>query len=484
MIVALNPQFTIRNEEKCSYIIKKIWNIDPIIGENTDSVTLIPPVMGYILSTIGQTEYEASLKSLSNTLGVSKDSIRHFTSSLIENEEQKELKIGSDTIRFPQRLLIKSDYPIKTDTLIPNTSFQLLHLRPQIPININFMVTTKCTTNCSYCYAKRNLKTELKTEEIVHFIEECKKLGIVNLSLTGGDIFAHTDWKTIIATVTKNEYKPFLSTKTPLNEEDIKFLHDTGIQELQFSLDSIEPKILSQLIQVNDNYLSKVYNTFKYCEKYGIKLCVRSVLCAINSQVNQIENLLSFLKGFTNIKDWVMTPAFFSEFKQEEYHKNEVSNENLIKIKNFIKETTKTFPIYLSKISKCGYKLKKNSTVYDYVKKNQICQANSYTMSVLASGECTICEMLYENEEYSLGNIKELSLNEIWNSPKALSLFSPEQNETSTSSPCHTCEVFDECKKKLDKRICYVDIAKTNEGITKDLPDPRCPLSKPINVIL
>ena len=29
-----------------------------------------------------------------------------------------------------------------------------------------------------------------------------------------------------------------------------------------------------------------------------------------------------------------------------------------------------------------------------------------------------------------------------------------------------------------------VDIAKTNEGITKDLPDPRCPLSKPINVIL
>ena len=105
-------------------------------------------------------------------------------------------------------------------------------------------------------------------------------------------------------------------------------------------------------------------------------------------------------------------------------------------------------------------------------------------MSVLASGECTICEMLYENEEYSLGNITELSLNEIWNSPKALSLFSPEQNETSTNSPCHTCKAFDECKKKIDKRICYVDIAKTNKGITKDLPDPRCPLSNPINVIL
>ena len=484
MIIILNPQFAIRNEDKCSYIIKKNWEVDSAIKREDDLVILIPPVIGYILNTIGSAEYNTSLEFLSENLGVSKESIRHFTSSLIENEEQQELKIGSDTIRFPQRLLIKSDYPVKNDNLIPNTSFQLLHLRPQIPININFMVTTKCTTNCSYCYAKRNLKTELKTEEIVHFIEECKKCGVVNLSLTGGDIFANAEWKTIIATATKNGYEPFLSTKTPLNEDDIKILCDIGIKELQFSLDSIEPRILHQLIQVNENYFSKVYKTFKYCEQYGIKLYVRTVLCSINSQLSQIEEFLSFLKEFTNIKDWVMTPAFFSEFKQKEYFEYEVPNENLIQIKNFIKSTVQTFPIYLSKISNCGYKLKKYQSVYDYIKKNQICHANSYSMSVLASGECTICEMLYENEEYSLGNITELSLNEIWNSPKALSLFSPEQNETSTNSPCHTCKAFDECKKKIDKRICYVDIAKTNKGITKDLPDPRCPLSNPINVIL
>ena len=150
MIIILNPQFAIRNEDKCSYIIKKNWEVDSAIKREDDLVILIPPVIGYILNTIGSAEYNTSLEFLSENLGVSKESIRHFTSSLIENEEQKELKIGSDTIRFPQRLLIKSDYPVKNDNLIPNTSFQLLHLRPQIPININFMVTTKCTTNCSY----------------------------------------------------------------------------------------------------------------------------------------------------------------------------------------------------------------------------------------------------------------------------------------------------------------------------------------------
>lgn len=240
----------------------------------------------------------------------------------------------------------------------------------------------------------------------------------------------------------------FLSTKTPLNEADVKFLCSIGIKELQFSLDSNSPEILGQLIQVNGKYFVRVENMFRYCEQYGLHLCIRTVLCSVNSQLDKIKGLLSCLNKFTCIKDWVMTPAFFSEFKKEEYRKYEAPNANLIQIQDFIKGITSVFPIYLSKISQCGYTLKKNPTVSDYVKNNQICYANSYVMSVLASGECTICEMLYENKEYIIGNIKEQSLFDIWNSPKALSLFSPDQNKTSVDSPCHTCMVFEECKRK------------------------------------
>lgn len=484
MIVILNPQFTIRNEEECSYIVKKSWSIDPNVGKDTTSVTIIPPAIGYILKTIGQAKYEESLSILSKNLGISKDAIRRFTSALIENDKGKSLSIGNDRITFPKRLLVKSDNLEDYEATTPNTSCNLSHLRPKIPISLNFMLTTKCTTNCCYCYAKRKLNTELQTNEIIRFINECKNYGVVNLNLTGGDIFAHKNWKLILATTIKCGYNPFLSTKTPLSKEDIEYLHQIGIKELQFSLDSSSPEILNRLVLVNNSYLPKVESMFKFCEQLGIKLCIRTVLCNINAQVTQIENLHLLLNKFTNIKDWVLTPAFFSEFKQEEYRKYEVSNESLIQVNNYIENTTKTFPIFLNKINECGYQLKREQTVYDYVTKNQICYANSYSMSVLASGECTICEMLYENEEYTIGNIREQTLFDIWNSPKALSLFSPNQNETPIDSPCHTCKVFDNCKKKIAKRICYVDIAKTNSGLTKNLPDPRCPLSKPINVIL
>ncbi len=483
MIITLNPQFAIRNESECSYIVKRNWEIDATISKDAASVTIIPPAIGYILNSIGLFEYNDSLKKLSKELKVSEQAINNFAQSLL-SDETKGLKIGDNIIKFPKRLLIKSKEIIQKDESPVNTSCTLLHLRPQMPITVNVMVTTKCTTNCCYCYAKRHLNYELSTNELVKLIRDCKRENIINLNLTGGDIFARKDWKNILSATMECGFNPFLSTKTPLDEEDIKYLSEKGIHELQFSLDSYKTDILMELIQVGENYLHKVYTMFHLCDRYKIRLAIRTVLCSINSDIMQLENLYSFLRKFNCIKDWVLTPAFFSEHKKEQYEKYNISNEKLIRVKNFINSQTMPFPVYLSKISECGYELQRFKSTDEYVMKNQSCYANTYSMSILASGECTICEMLYDNKEYLIGDIKENSLHEIWNSNKAISLYAPNQDETSPNSPCHTCNIFDDCKKKLAKKICYVDIAKTNEGTTKDLPDPRCPLAKPINVIL
>lgn len=130
------------------------------------------------------------------------------------------------------------------------------------------------------------------------------------------------------------------------------------------------------------------------------------------------------------------------------------------------------------------FKWDRKKTVNEYVLHNQKCYANSYSMSVLASGECTICEMLYDNEEYLIGNIRNQSLYEIWNSQKALDLYSPLQRQISEKSPCHQCSVFDKCRKNISKRVCYVDIAKINKQNSFDFPDPRCPMAKDVDVVL
>lgn len=485
MIFKLNPKFQIRNEDECSYLIKQNGMATSVDDENFPSVTILPPAIGYLLENIGRREYGQSLKMLSSELGISQDVVKAFLDNLTQ-DCPKRLKTSNHDIIFPKHLLIPTDTPtdISYHRSLHYSSGELRLKRPIAPINLNLMVTTRCSTNCRYCYAKRQFDDEMSSEEIINLIEKCYEVGVVNLNLTGGDIFARKDWRDILAAARKLKYNPFLSTKTPLKEEDVIFLRSIGIQEVQFSLDANDYPTLHYLIAANSNYMERVTTMFNECEKYHVKLCIRTVLCRQNAEVDKVLALFHFISHYQNIKDWVLTPAFFSDNNRQAYQQLAVPKEKLIAVRRCVHGLSASFPIYLSKISSCGYELKLYPTVEAFVSHNQKCYANTYSMSVLATGDCTVCEMLYDNKEYLLGNIREKSLHDIWNSPKALAMFSPEQEDTPKDSPCHGCGVFNKCRKQLAKRVCYVDIAKINQGDSFGLPDPRCPMAKNVDVIL
>ena len=101
------------------------------------------------------------------------------------------------------------------------------------------MVTTACNTNCIYCYAKRNSVISLPLQKIENIIDECHNIGVSNIALTGGDIFAGKDWKELLAYTTYKGYCPFLSTKTPLTDDDIAFLKGIGINKPDFILGNV-----------------------------------------------------------------------------------------------------------------------------------------------------------------------------------------------------------------------------------------------------
>lgn len=141
-----------------------------------------------------------------------------------------------------------------------------------------------------------------------------------------------------------------------------------------------------------------------------------------------------------------------------------------------------SYKVKLNKISDKGYVLKKFKTTEEYVCYNQICMANTSCISILANGNCSVCEMLYDNPEYILGNVNESSVREIWNSEKALNLYTLSRQQFPESSPCKTCESFEKCRNDFGKRVCYIDISKS--GKSKWFPDPRCPHAEEIDVIL
>lgn len=487
MYIVLNPQYEIRNEPNCSYIIRRSEVIDQKNDFVTASVEIIPPFLGFILTNIGKKVYEESLKSISEELSIGTDKLRIFIEKLIENDSAKKLDVSGQEVILPKRLLLYADTSDNrvfktTKGVLPMDSFE--PHRPLTPINMNLMVTTQCTTNCIYCYAKRIEKNELNTQKIISLIDEAHTLGVINLILTGGDIFVHKGWPDILRKAVEKKYSPFISTKTPLSVNDFEILVGLGVGSIQFSLDSVNTETLHKLLGVSSLYFEKVDVMFKLCEKFGVKVSIRSVLTNLNSTKEEIQELYQYLSRFTCIEKWVLTPAFYSEH-QKDYNKYMVSNERLSLIFNYTQNIKTDFPILYNKIGKSGYSMSKYKSENDFIKYNQTCYANSYSMSILSSGKCTICEMLYDNRDYVLGDVHDQNIENIWNSEKALMLYSKHQSLiTDNSTPCIDCKVYDICKNKIAKKICYVDISKIYGEGKFEYPDPRCPKATDTNLIL
>lgn len=484
MYIALSPDYTVRNEAEVSFLIRR----DTIINlRNTDSGTFcIPPFVGYILSHVGDLEYQDSLATIAKALNVSRNAIDNFVQQLVDNQENKKFKFSdTESVIFPSMLLRRySERPNITihEDCAFNGLNEFLIKRPNIPLFANLMVTTKCSTDCLYCYANRQLRPTLKTEKLLDLIRELYEQGTINVTLTGGDIFAHQDWPVVLERVRQYGYKPFLSTKTPLDYNQIKYLRELGYEEIQFSLDSTDSEALKRLIKVKEGYLNKVSSFFSYCSELNLNVLVRSVLTKMNASKGKVTSLYTYLSKFSCVKEWIMTPAFFSKYKEAEYKSLEVNNDDLVWVYEFTRQKDLSFRIGLNKIGQKGYELKKFSTPEEYVCHNQICMANTTSISILANGDCSVCEMLYDNPEYLLGNVMESSIREIWNSDKAIGLYTMVQSQFPKSSPCNTCRVFDKCRNDFGKRVCYLDIAKS--GHSKWEPDPRCPHADNVDVVL
>lgn len=71
-----------------------------------------------------------------------------------------------------------------------------------------------------------------------------------------------------------------------------------------------------------------------------------------------------------------------------------------------------------------------------------------------------------------LGDLKEQTLAEIWQSPRAKALFEMGQTQFRENSACTKCHIFEFCRK--NHRRCLVKVIKAYGEKNWDYPDPRC----------
>lgn len=477
----LNNFYILRHDVKRSFILSHGEHVSAPehIAVNLNWRSMIHPAYAMMLTFFSKPiTIDDACKKISTFFSVEEDVIKSFIRQLIETKIPMHTTYGGMTSGFPVNILIEErqeSFPRVSYTTEQFVFRELDYTSSRMfksPISIVFMPNNNCYTNCTYCYADTKTKNCLMSfAEIESFVKDASKAGVRDILITGGDLFMYPNWEELL-TLLKNEgYMPDLvSTKKPLSVEEINKFSKLSIR-LQVSLDSVIDMTVVKILGVAPSYAGKMKSTLLKIDKAEIRYQVATVLTNLNDSTEELDALFYFLKQLNNIERWEIRVAFKSLYSRGDFNTIKCSRESILSVEKWITNHKEQFPceILWSPDDDEKYKKTKGGS-QDF--EGSICSANMTNMVVLPDGCVTICEQLYWNPDFIIGNVKNSTIEEIWNSPKAISIWKRERNTIRKESPCAKCKIFDKCFKASNR--CYANIMKAYGLENYDYPDPRC----------
>ena len=147
------------------------------------------------------------------------------------------------------------------------------------------------------------------------------------------------------------------------------------------------------------------------------------------------------------------------------------TEDDLLKIYNYLESRNFSKNVLYKSLSNTNLQKKKRNLNFAY--NRVLCTANYSHLFILPDGQVTICEQLYWNPKFVVGDININSLKDIWNSEKALSLYNIDQAIINKESPCSKCKAFDICRHESGG-VCWKNVISAYGEENWDYPDPNC----------
>lgn len=483
-----NPYYTLKNDGKRIVLLNSSNYRIPEIAEESVSVYLHPTFAILFSLFDGVSTLDICLKKISNIFNSTEEQCYKFIQPFIENPQRVGIEYSGWSFEFPKNILLdntnhkynKRDLNYSDFVIEGDLDFKTVRLF-EAPTSINFLITTKCITDCIYCYVQRDKKIDcqIPIEKICSIIDEAKRLNIINFDISGTEFFMYEKWEIVLDKLLKNGYYPYLSTKIPLTEDTLRKIKALGMNDFQFSIDTSNINSAMIVNNIKDkDYLSKMFKSLKYAGDIGLKTTINTVITRYNSNHDELKMMLDNISHCVNIEKVMINPAEASLYCPEKrYNDYKLSIKEINDIENFIDDIRDTYDF---EIKFAGYEdIKKYKDAFDLKEerfwKRSICTGNISQFCILPDGQVTICEELYWQQRFIIGNILESSISEIWKSTKALDLYYLSQEAISEKSPCKKCKSFTYCRQNIG--VCWSDILTAYGPANWDFPPSDCPYS-------
>ena len=334
-----------------------------------------------------------------------------------------------------------------------------------LPLRLNAEITYKCPLHCVFCYNPLNYANhdnELDTESWVRVFSEARKLGSVQLGLSGGEPMLRKDIETLVEESCKlGFFTNLITSGIGLTDEKIGNFKKYGLGQIQLSFQD-STKELNDFLSSTKTFELKS-KVAKLIKKYKYPMVLNVVLHRLN--IDHIEEILNMA---------LEMQADHVELANTQYYAWAYLNrENLIPTKAQILNAEKKLEEFRIKV---GNKMKLYFVLPDYYETRPKACMNGWGttfLNIAADGVALPCHEARMLPNINLPNVKEHSIDWIWNES---SLFNKYRGVDWMEEPCKSCN---EKEKDFGGCRCQAFLITGNPDST----DPICDKSPNHHII-
>jgi PqqA peptide cyclase len=300
---------------------------------------------------------------------------------------------------------------------------------PHNPLALIAELTHRCPLHCVYCSNPLELAArseELPTEVWVRVFREASQLGVLQADFTGGEPLARTDLLDLVrAARAAGLYVNLITSGLPLDETKLAKLVEAGLDHVQLSFQGAHEHTAGEISGTKSH--AQKLKVLEWLQKVRVAVTLNFVIHRRN--IDQIEEMLNIAES---------SGARRIEFANVQYYGWALANrDNLLPTRA---QLDRSLAITKSAEERLRGKIRIESVVPDYYAKYpKPCMGGwgRKLMLITPNGEALPCHAAKVIPDLRFANVKDATLNEIWETSDAFQKF---RNEAWMHEPCKTCD--------------------------------------------
>lgn len=338
-----------------------------------------------------------------------------------------------------------------------------LKLNPQL-ISFQIEITSRCNERCIHCYIPHeNKKSDIEPELFYNILNQCKKMGVMDITLSGGEPMLHPNFLSFLHEAKINDFSvTVLSNLTFLTEEIISEMKSICLSGVQVSLYSMDPIIHDTITKVPGSF-EKTKQAIKKLLENNIPVQISCPTMKQNKDSYPEVAKWAIQHGMRIYTDCVLMARYDHTID------NLDNRMSLIDMKKVLNDIIEHDTSYQKLIKETDF----NNIDYKYSPEDIICSVGIMSLCMVSNGNIFPCAGW---QSYICGNVKNDSLKSIWeHSPKLKYLRNLRKKDLkdcvdcSNQKFCSVCMVrnanenADGNPLKINKNFCK--IAELNKNI-------------------